>query len=194
MRHRCSRPLQGGALQCVPWNNAVEPGIVTRVIDGDTIVVFVDGQLVTVRYIGIDAPETVYPGTGVEYFGPEAREKNRQLVEGKAVFMVKDVSETDQYNRLLRYVMVGNLYGRVCELRAGAAGVRERLDLPAGCGLRGELPGCSTPGCGRGERACGGRGADADVTPTHGEPPSGAAGRPAIRPTRRCASRRCRRI
>jgi micrococcal nuclease len=103
---------QGGPLQCVPWNNPVQPGIVTRVIDGDPIVVFVDGQLVTVRYIGIDAPETVYPGQAVEYFGPQAKEKNRQLVEGKAVFLVRDVSDTDQYNRLLRYVMVGSLYGQ----------------------------------------------------------------------------------
>jgi len=103
---------QGGPLQCVPWNNPVQPGIVTRVIDGDTIVVFVDGQLVTVRYIGIDAPETVHPNLGVQYFGPQAKEKNRQLVEGKVVFLVKDVSETDQYNRLLRYVMVGSLYGQ----------------------------------------------------------------------------------
>ena len=105
------RTVQGGRLQCVPWNNAVEPGIVTRVIDGDTIVVFLDGRLVTVRYIGIDAPETVNSATGVQQFGPEAREKNRQLVEGKFVFMVKDISETDRYNRLLRYVMVGSLFG-----------------------------------------------------------------------------------
>jgi micrococcal nuclease len=103
---------QGGPLQCVPWNNPLQPGIVTRVIDGDTIVVFVDGQLVTVRYIGIDAPETVHPSLGVQYFGPQAKEKNRQLVEGKAVFLVRDVSDTDQYNRLLRYVMVGSLYGQ----------------------------------------------------------------------------------
>jgi micrococcal nuclease len=102
---------QGGASVCVPRNNQVEPGIVTRVIDGDTIEAFVDGRMVTIRYIGIDSPEMVYPGMGVQYFGPEAAEKNRQLVEGKYVFLWKDVSETDPYDRLLRYVMVGDLYG-----------------------------------------------------------------------------------
>ena len=84
----------------------------TRVIDGDTIEVFVNGQTVTVRYIGIDTPETVNPKTGVQYFGPQASEKNRQLVEGKNVILVKDVSETDHFGRLLRYVLVGDLYGQ----------------------------------------------------------------------------------
>jgi endonuclease YncB( thermonuclease family) len=101
----------GGFSACIPVNKPIEAGIVTRVIDGDTIEAFVDGQTVTIRYIGIDTPETVKPGTGVQYFGPEASEKNKQLVEGKNVILVKDVSQTDQYDRLLRYVLVGDLGG-----------------------------------------------------------------------------------
>jgi micrococcal nuclease len=79
---------------------------VTNVVDGDTIDVLIGGQELRVRYIGIDTPETVDPRRPVECFGREASERNRQLVEGKSVGLERDVSETDQYGRLLRYVWV----------------------------------------------------------------------------------------
>lgn len=74
---------------------------VTRVVDGDTIVV--EGSK-TVRYIGIDTPETKDPRKPVQCFGKEASDENKKLVEGKYVYLEKDVSETDKYGRLLRYV------------------------------------------------------------------------------------------
>ncbi len=74
---------------------------VTRVIDGDTIEIST-GQ--KVRYIGIDTPETVHPDKPVQCFGKEASLKNKELVEGKVIYLEKDVSETDKYGRLLRYV------------------------------------------------------------------------------------------
>ena len=76
---------------------------VIQVIDGDTIII--DGDY-RVRYIGIDAPE-IYPET--EAFGIEAWQANRRLVEGKEVRLETDVSETDKYGRLLRYVYVGDV-------------------------------------------------------------------------------------
>lgn len=77
---------------------------VTRVVDGDTIWVKDEtgGQEYKVRYIGINTPE-INPD---ECFGQAATEKNRQLVEGKKVRLEEDVSETDQYGRLLRYVFL----------------------------------------------------------------------------------------
>lgn len=74
---------------------------VARVIDGDTIELE-DGR--KVRYIGIDAPETVDPRRGVQCFGEEASVFNSNLVSGKAVRLEKDFSETDKYGRLLRFV------------------------------------------------------------------------------------------
>jgi micrococcal nuclease len=79
---------------------------VIRVIDGDTIEVQLDGQIYTVRYIGIDTPETVAPNQPVEWMGQQATEANKDLVQGKTVYLEKDVSETDQYGRLLRYVFL----------------------------------------------------------------------------------------
>jgi len=80
------------------------PATVTRVVDGDTIEVEVDGVEYTLRYIGVDTPETVDPRRPVECFGREASEFNKELVLGKTVGLEKDVSDTDTFGRLLRYV------------------------------------------------------------------------------------------
>jgi len=82
-------------------NNNRELALVTKVIDGDTVEL--EGGL-RVRYIGVDTPETVHPQKAIECFGREAAIKNKELVEGKIVELEKDVSQTDKYGRLLRYV------------------------------------------------------------------------------------------
>lgn len=79
---------------------------VLEVVDGDTIKVDISGKEYTVRYIGIDTPETVDPRRPVGCFGKEASNENKKLVSGKTVFLQKDVSETDKYKRLLRYVFL----------------------------------------------------------------------------------------
>ena len=81
--------------------------VVVDVVDGDTIRVRIDGQTFRVRYIGIDTPELEREGEPAEWMGPEAKSQNEALVVGKNVFLEKDVSDTDRYGRLLRYVWVG---------------------------------------------------------------------------------------
>jgi endonuclease YncB( thermonuclease family) len=92
---------------CIPQGTKREVAYVTRVIDGDTIEVNIDGKIFKVRYIGIDAPEFT---PNKKYYGAEAAYKNRSLVEGRVVALVKDVSETDRFESLLRYVLVGNIF------------------------------------------------------------------------------------
>lgn len=75
--------------------------LVTKVVDGDTIEI--EGGK-RVRYLGVDTPETKDPRRPVQCFGKEASNENKFLVEGKVVILQKDISETDKYNRLLRYV------------------------------------------------------------------------------------------
>jgi len=88
---------------------------VTQVIDGDTIII--EGGY-RVRYIGIDSPE-VYPR--VEAFGMEAWQANRGLVEGEEVRLERDISETDKYGRLLRYVYVDDTFVNAELVRQGLA-------------------------------------------------------------------------
>ena len=75
--------------------------VVTRVIDGDTIVVEGVG---TVRLIGVDTPETVDPRRPVEYFGKEASDFTKQLATGKQVRLEFDRDRADRYGRTLAYV------------------------------------------------------------------------------------------
>jgi micrococcal nuclease len=86
----------------MPVNQTVE---VVEVIDGDTIRVLVDGQIESVRYIGIDTPEPYSKGDP-ECFSLEASQRNRELVEGQEVTLVSDTEDRDKYGRLLRYVYV----------------------------------------------------------------------------------------
>ncbi|MBI1885821.1 MAG: thermonuclease family protein [Chloroflexi bacterium] len=94
---------------------------VSRVIDGDTIEVSIKGRLYKVRYTGIDTPETVDPRRPVQCFGREASERNRELVEGETVGLEKDISETDHFGRLLRYVWVGGRMVNALLVKGGFA-------------------------------------------------------------------------
>ncbi len=88
---------------------------VTQVIDGDTIAI--EGGY-RVRYIGIDTPE-IHPV--LEAYGMEALEVNRRLVGGREVRLERDVSETDKYGRLLRYVYVDDIFVNAELVRQGLA-------------------------------------------------------------------------
>ncbi len=103
--------------------NEAETYLVTRVVDGDTIDVLIDGENKRVRYIGVNTPETVHPSKPVECFGAEASSKNKELVAGKQVRLVKDVSETDKYGRLLRYVYVDDIFVNLTLVKEGYANV-----------------------------------------------------------------------
>jgi micrococcal nuclease len=108
--------LVGGMALLEAANEATEPlpdvrgerASVLRVVDGDTIIVMVRGEEYSVRCIGVDAPETVHPDWPMEPFGLEAAAFNKMLVEGESVRLEWDVSQADQFGRLLRYVRLGD--------------------------------------------------------------------------------------
>ena len=85
-----------------------QPGLygISRFIDGDTVAVNMDGRVETVRFIGIDTPETHKPNTPVQCFGPAAAEYTKMLIGKNRIRLVSDSLNTDRdrYNRLLRYV------------------------------------------------------------------------------------------
>lgn len=93
-------PIESSAFEADSFKKVI------RVIDGDTIEIEGD---ITVRYIGVNTPETVDPRQTQQCFGKEASNKNKELVEGKLVRLERDISETDRYGRLLRYVWLDDL-------------------------------------------------------------------------------------
>ena len=110
-----------GAAAFAP-SGLTETATVVRVVDGDTIVVDRGLGEETLRYIGIDTPETVHPSQPVEWMGLEASNENKRLVEGRQVVLEKDVSDLDFFGRLLRYVW----------LQSGASWSMVNLSLVAG--------------------------------------------------------------
>jgi len=102
----------------LPSSGAVrfdEVGRVTRVIDGDTIDVEIDGVVQRVRYVGVNTPERD------EVCYQEAADFNRRLVSGQTVGLVRDRTNTDRFGRLLRYVYVGETFVNKELVRVGYA-------------------------------------------------------------------------
>jgi micrococcal nuclease len=85
------------------------PGLYTinHYVDGDTIAVNMNGSVETVRFIGVDTPETHKPNTPVQCYGPQAADHTKLVISkfGK-VRLQADPQDTnrDRYGRLLRYV------------------------------------------------------------------------------------------
>jgi micrococcal nuclease len=76
-----------------------------------------------VRYIGIDTAEMDDKDPTKLCYAKKAFEKNKELVEDKEVRLEKDLSETDKYGRLLRYVYIGDVFVNDYLVRNGFAGV-----------------------------------------------------------------------
>jgi micrococcal nuclease len=112
------RPWEGGAVEGGPRSARA---YVVRAIDGDTIEARIDGALEDVRYIGVDTPETVKPGTPVQCFGPRASAFNHRLVEGRRVRLVFGVERRDVYGRLLAYVYLDRRLVNATLVRRGLA-------------------------------------------------------------------------
>lgn len=103
-----------------PVRDGAELATVQFIIDGDTFTVALsDGRSDTVRLIGIDTPEAG------ECFADEATDLLRALVQpGSQVGLTVDISDTDRFDRLLRYVWVGEMSVNEELVRRGAAFAR----------------------------------------------------------------------
>lgn len=132
----CGGGRDGGA---VPGPGGSVDARVERVVDGDTVVArLAGGERERVRYIGIDTPESVRPGTPVQCFAEAASARNSALVEGRPVILRLDAERRDRYGRLLAYV-----YRRPDGLFVNAAlvgeGYAETLRIPPNTAHAGEL-------------------------------------------------------
>lgn len=94
----------------LPHNESLDLPIVARVVDGDTIVVLINGVSEKIRLIGVNTPETVDPRKPVQCFGKEASAFTKSLLLNKTVRLETDPSQDDRdkYGRLLRYVFLAD--------------------------------------------------------------------------------------
>lgn len=81
-----------------------QEALVYDIVDGDTVKVKINDQTYKLRLILVNTPETVHPNKNVEFYGKEASKFTEEQLLDKTVYLEKDVSETDRYGRLLRYV------------------------------------------------------------------------------------------
>lgn len=87
----------------------VKQAEVHKIVDGDTIEIVYppDDWWFKVRIVGINAPESVKPNTPVQCYGKEASQRLAAIIPvGATVYLERDVSDEDQYGRLLRHVWV----------------------------------------------------------------------------------------
>jgi len=156
-------PLAEG-IECIPEDTKREVGKVLQVIDGDTISVRIDGVIYTVRYIGINTPENE------DYYGYNSKIQNSQLVANKTITLVKDVSNSDPYDRILRYVLVQDIFvnyemvarGHATEKYVPPNGACRRMFSKAEASARNDKIGLWNP--------------TPTPKPTYAPPPSGGSG------------------
>lgn len=100
------KPDVAGAIDESPSNEPLYQ--VTSITDGDTIKVQLEGNIETIRIVGINTPETVDPRKPVECYGQEASNYLTSILSGASVHLEADETQRDrdQYGRLLRFVFL----------------------------------------------------------------------------------------
>jgi endonuclease YncB( thermonuclease family) len=101
----------GSQFACLP-EGPRQVGVVTNVIDSNTIEVLIDGVTYTVDYIGVEISKT-----GAQ----DATQANRQMVLGKTVTLIGDSAAPDTSTVLFRYVIIGNTFVNDALIRSGHA-------------------------------------------------------------------------
>ena len=92
---------------CIPRGTLQQRGLVTRVLDGDTIEVAIGNDVFQVNYIGVNAPELI---PNIEWQGPQAAAANEKMVGGQVVTLIQEVSDTDASGALLRHVIANSAF------------------------------------------------------------------------------------
>lgn len=92
---------------CIPRGTLQQRGIVTRVIDGDSIEVAIGNDVFQVNYIGISAPKLI---PNIEWQAPQAAAANETLVGGQTVTLIQEVSDKDANGALLRHVIANKKF------------------------------------------------------------------------------------
>lgn len=75
--------------------------------DGDTAHFMINGEDKTVRFLAVDAPETVKPNTPVQPYGKEASNHTCNLLKSADTIRLEyEKEKTDKYGRVLAWIFV----------------------------------------------------------------------------------------
>jgi micrococcal nuclease len=111
-----------------PSSAAGPTAVVERVVDGDTVIVDLDGERTRVRLLNVDTPESVAEDRPVECLGPEASQFLKELLpEGAEVTLAYDEERVDRYDRTLAAVMTDD--GRNASVELARAGLAEAITV-----------------------------------------------------------------
>ena len=119
-----TKPGRAGGASTNAAGPSAGAATVERLVDGDTLILQIEGARERVRLIGIDTPETKDPRRPVQCFGKEASHMLATLLPpGTAVRVERDAEARDKYGRLLLYVWrsADNLFVNLQMARDGAA-------------------------------------------------------------------------
>lgn len=94
--------VSGNSISQTNTNYQKEPALVTRIVDGDTIHVNINGTDETIRLLGINTPEKNKP------YYQEAKDFLKKEIENKSIEILRDTEDTDRYDRKLRYIFYNN--------------------------------------------------------------------------------------
>ena len=85
-------------------DQAYEKAKVLYAADGDTIWVDIDGKEVKIRFVGINTPELARDGNPAEFMAEEAKNFTSNTLRDKEIYLEKDITDRDKYDRMLRYI------------------------------------------------------------------------------------------
>lgn len=86
------------------YSEDFEKAKVLSVHDGDTIRVKINGKKEKVRFVGVNTPEVAKDGNPAEFMAEEAKNYTEEILKDKEIYLERDISDRDKYDRLLRYI------------------------------------------------------------------------------------------
>jgi micrococcal nuclease len=119
-----------GAWRHTHPSGLITHGVVSRVVDGDTVYVSSGGRSEDIRILGIDTPETVDPRRPVGCYGPEASAYTKHLLTGRRVTLVYDRVTRDVYGRYLAYVYLDGNPSVFVDAQLVELGYARTLSIP----------------------------------------------------------------
>jgi micrococcal nuclease len=118
----------GGTASSPPAGADTTTAVVERVVDGDTVIVHIDGERTRVRLLNIDTPESVAEDRPVECLGQEASDFTKDLLApGDEVTLAYDVERFDRYDRTLAAAFTAD--GRNVSVEVARAGLAEAITV-----------------------------------------------------------------